>query len=57
MNTSKRAQKVAESGPNALYRVAVNFAETVTVIITGVFVAGMANSGVVSARIGDVVVL
>src|SRR3990172_676010 len=56
MNTSKGAQEVAESCPDTFLGIAVDFAEAITIIIAGILVPGMANGGMVSTSINNVVI-
>lgn len=56
MNTSKGAQEVAESCPETFLGIAVDFAEAITIIIAGILVPGMANGGMVSTSINNVVI-
>jgi len=56
VHTAKQTQEVAESSPDAFLGIAVDLTETVTVIVAGILVMGMANGGVVASRFSDVIV-
>ena len=56
MYTPKGAQKIAESGPDAFHRIAVDFAEAIAIIVSRLFRLGVTDGRMPAPGVRDVVV-
>ena len=56
MYASKGAQEIAQAGPDAFHGVAVNFADAIAIVVSGIFPLGMTHRVMTPSRLDQMVV-